>query len=138
MREIALRLLAVAAMTALAACSDDCDPADIDGTYIARTREISGDCGDMGTVVVQYDKGRATVDTGCVVDHEELSEDRCTADRTVTCANASTDLLTEAVGTVTQEPGGERAGGMLSISMETLSTGQAQCYSVYEVEYERP
>lgn len=130
-------LLAACLWTTAAGCGSDCDPEDIDGTYLATTEELSGNCGALGSFVVQYNKGETTTESGCVIDYERLSEDGCTADRAVTCSNSADDTRSAGVGSITQEDGGETSTGTLQITIRTISTGAMQCSSAYRVTYER-
>jgi hypothetical protein len=127
-----------AVVVALAGCGQqECSPEDVDGTYLVETREISGDCGGIGTIVAQYNRGTQTAESGCVVDYERLSDDQCTAERAVTCTNTADGFRTTGVGSVTQEPGGGSAAGTLMMTLSNLSNGSTVCSSTYAATYTR-
>lgn len=116
---------------------DECRVEDVDGTYLATTTEVSGTCGDAGSFVLQYNSGEEVVDSGCIVDYERLSDNQCTAERSVTCTSAADNRITKGSATVTSEPGGDRAEGIATMTVLNMTTGATVCVSTYEIVYER-
>ena len=110
-----------------------CSASDIDGTYFLSTTDIGGNCGDIGSIVEQYDHGAQTVDSGCTVAYERTSNEGCTVERSSTCDSVANNLRTTGVGVSTQEEGGSKLTGTITITVANLSTGATLCTGTYSI-----
>ena len=137
-----IRLLQLLSLIFLAGCAD-LDPAipcELEqstqtGIYSLTTEEVSGDCGDMGSLEWKVDNGVPLMDdgVGCVVDSTQWND--CSTVTRFVCDDGAWTMDLE--WTVTSDPENpDRLSGSLIAHMEKWA-GIYTCDSGYTFEAEK-
>ena len=96
---------------------------DRSGSYLATLTTVSGNCGELGTMVV-------VLNSGPLQSCQTISEGNCvvTTDRCVSCADGICITMT---GVVEWSEDGNTADGTVSISVAGV------CSGTYDIDYRR-
>lgn len=130
-------LVLLVGIASVAGCGEDtCSKSDVNGVYTVATREISGTCGSLGTMVVRINNGRTTTDPGCTMAYERWSENDCKREADLTCTDTVNNLVTHSVASGKQDPGGNKISMTATFDVKTMA-GVAVCNSTYELNYSR-
>jgi hypothetical protein len=111
----------------------------LDGVYLTEYREISGDCGTLPADLATYDRDDPAPErpAGCVVRHQDESEDGCELEIDVECPEDFTDGTRGTVQrTASIHRDAQGATGTLELRLEAAD-GSRICRSVYDVEVTR-